>query len=59
MYRWHCYYEREHIVNERIERFVHKRTPRQCSNRFQFIIDEQLRQHEQKTKRVHPIHQRV
>lgn len=47
----------ENIINKRIERFVHERTPRQRSHRFHFVINKQLRQHEEESKCIHTVHQ--
>lgn len=53
---WHCDNERKDIIDKRIECFVHKGTPWQRGNRFQFIIDKQLWQHKQKTERIDTVH---
>jgi hypothetical protein len=51
--------EREHVIDERVERLVHERAPRKCCHRPQPVVDEQLRQHEQEPERVHAVHHRV
>lgn len=53
---WHCYYKCEYVVDKCIEGLIHECTPRQCGYRFHFIVDEQLRQHEQKSECVDTVY---
>ena len=39
----------KHIIDEGIESFVGQHSPRQVSNRFQFVVDKQLWSHRDKT----------
>lgn len=55
----HRYDKCENVIDECVERFVHERSPWKCGHRFQFIVDEQLRQHKQKAKCIHTIYQRI
>lgn len=55
----HRYDECEDVIDECVERFVHERSPRKSGHRLQFIVDEQLRQHEQKAECIDTIHQRI
>lgn len=55
----HRYDECEDVIDECVERFVHERSPRKCGHRLQFIVDEQLRQHEQKAECIDTVHQRI
>ena len=47
--------EGKEIIDEGVESFVHKSSPRQMGNRLQFIIEEQLWQHEQESKSINSI----
>ena len=44
--------ERKQIVDESVERLVHEELPRQMGNRFEPIVDEQLRAPRQTTMRT-------
>ena len=43
--RWHVDDEREHVVNEGVERLVHEGTPGQVGHRLELVVDKQLRRH--------------
>lgn len=46
MGRWHCNDERENVVDERVECFVHKCSPWKRRHRLQLVVNEQLWKHE-------------
>lgn len=50
IHRRHLNHESEHIVDEGVEEFISQHAPRQMSHRFQFVVDEQLRSHHDKTE---------
>lgn len=51
----HCNHEGENVVDESVEGLIHKCAPRKMGNRFELIVEEQLRQHEQESERVDAI----
>jgi hypothetical protein len=53
---WHRDCERKEIVDEGVESFVHERSPWKMRYRLEFVVDEELRQHEQETKCIHSSH---
>jgi len=59
MSRRHRYNESEHIVDERIESFIHKCSPWHMRHGFQFVIHKQLRQHKEESECINAIHQGI
>lgn len=51
--------EGEYIVDERVEGLVHECPPGQRRHRFQLVVDEQLRQHEEEPEGIHSVDHRV
>lgn len=56
---WHRYNKSEHIINERVKRFVHECSPRQVRHGFQFIINKQLWQHKEESECINAIYHRI
>jgi hypothetical protein len=50
--------EGEKVIDKRIQRLVHESSPRHVRHRFQFVVDEELRRHGHKAKRVDESHGR-
>ena len=55
MSSWHSDDECKEVIDEGVEGLVHERPPGQVSHRLQLVVDEQLRQHEQKSESVHTV----
>lgn len=56
MHGGHANNESKQIVDESIQRSKHEKFPREVCYALQFVIDEELRGHNYKTKRIHHVH---
>ena len=55
----HCDDESENVIDECVEGFVHECAPGKSGDRFELVIDEKLRTHEQKSEGVDAVDEGV
>lgn len=55
MRSWHCNNESEYVINERVKRLIHECSPRERRYRPQSVVNKQLWQHEEESKRIDTI----